>query len=91
MAASNHHTAALLWVHEDFAWQQMAPPACCVLARRRGRPRTHTAWMDIINTLTGLSVEESIRITEDRDKWRNMSIVTAKEQNRTLTVIMLIE
>jgi len=37
-------------------------------ARRRGRPRT--AWMDNINTWTGLSVEESIRITEDRDKWR---------------------
>jgi len=37
-------------------------------ARRRGRPRT--AWMDDIKTWTGLSVEESIRMTEDRDKWR---------------------
>jgi len=37
-------------------------------ARRRGRP--HTAGMDNIKTWTGLSVEESIRITEDRDKWR---------------------
>ena len=37
-------------------------------ARRRGRPRT--AWMDNIKTSTGLSVEESIRMTEDRDKWR---------------------
>jgi len=37
-------------------------------ARRRGRPRT--AWMDNIRTWTGLSVEESIRMTEDRDKWR---------------------
>jgi len=37
-------------------------------ARRRGRPRT--AWMDNINTWTGLSVEESIRMTEARDKWR---------------------
>ena len=36
-------------------------------ARRRGRPRT--AWMDI-KTWTGLSVEESIRMTKDRDKWR---------------------
>jgi len=35
-------------------------------ARRRGRPRT--AWMDNIKTWTGLSVEESIRMTED--KWR---------------------
>ena len=37
-------------------------------ARRRGRPRT--AWIDNIKTWTGLSVEESIRMTEDRDKWR---------------------
>ena len=37
-------------------------------ARRRGRPRT--AWMDNIKMWTGLSVEESIRMTEDRDKWR---------------------
>ena len=37
-------------------------------ARRRGRPLT--AWMDNIKTWTGLSVEESIRMTEDRDKWR---------------------
>ena len=37
-------------------------------ARRRGRPRT--AWMDNIKTWTGLSVEESVRMTEGRDKWR---------------------
>jgi len=37
-------------------------------ARRRGRPRT--AWMDNIKTWTGLPVEESIRVSEDRDKWR---------------------
>jgi len=37
-------------------------------ARRRGRP--HTAWMDNIKTWTGLSVEESRRVAEDRDKWR---------------------
>ena len=36
-------------------------------ARRRGRPRT--AWVDNIKTWIGLSVEESIRMTEDRDKW----------------------
>jgi len=35
---------------------------------RRGRPRT--AWMDNIKMWTGLPVEESIRMTEDRDKWR---------------------
>jgi len=37
-------------------------------ARRRKRPRT--AWMDNIKTWTGLSVGESIRITEDGNKWR---------------------
>ena len=39
-------------------------------ARERGRPRT--AWMDNIKTWTGLSVEKSIRMTEDRDHciWR---------------------
>ena len=37
-------------------------------ARRRGRPRT--AWMDNIKTWTGLSVEESVRMTEDGDKRR---------------------
>jgi len=36
---------------------------------RRGRPRT--AWMDVrVKTWTGLSVEGSIRVTEDWDKWR---------------------
>ena len=28
------------------------------------------AWMDNIKTWTGLSVEESVRMTGDRDKWR---------------------
>ena len=37
-------------------------------AWRRGRPRA--AWMDNIKTWTGLSVEESVRMTDDRDKWR---------------------
>ena len=38
-------------------------------ARMRGRP--HTAWMDNIKMWTELSAEESVRMTEDRDKWRN--------------------
>ena len=38
------------------------------VARRRGKPRT--AWMDNIKTWTGLSVEDSVRMTEDSDKWR---------------------
>jgi len=37
-------------------------------ARMRGRPRT--AWMDNIKTWRGLLVEESIKMTENIDKWR---------------------
>jgi len=37
-------------------------------AHWRERPRT--AWMDNIKTWTALCVEESIRMIEDRDKWR---------------------
>ena len=37
-------------------------------AHRQGRPRT--AWMINIKTWTGFYMEESIRMTEDRDKWR---------------------
>jgi len=47
--------------------------------------------MDNIKTWTGLPVEESIRKTEDRDKWRKYVWVwptlgprTAKEQNRNI-------
>ena len=54
-------------------------------ARRRGRPRT--AWMDNIKTWTGLSVEESVRMTDDRGKWRRyvhgVANPQAKEQKKT--------
>jgi len=57
-------------------------------ARRRGRPRT--AWVDNIKMWTGIPVEESIRMSGDRDKWRkyvhgvaNLRSRTAREQNRT--------
>jgi len=57
--------ASILWSHHEETRQlQGTMPG----ARRRKRPRT--AWMDNIKTWTGLSVEESIRMTEDRDKWR---------------------
>ena len=53
--------------------------------------------MNNITTWTGLSVEESIRMTEDRDKWRkyvhgvaNLGSRTAKEQNRSNTLIVSI-
>jgi len=36
--------------------------------RRRGRPRTDS--IENIVTWTGLSLEESVRMTEDSDKWR---------------------
>jgi len=58
-------------------------------ARRQRRP--HTAWMDNINMWTGLPVKESIRMTEDRDKWRkyvhgvdNSRIEEKKNRNRTV-------
>jgi len=53
---------------------------------RQGRPCT--AWMDNIKTWTGLPVEESIRMTEDRDKWvwPTIGSRTAKDQNRTETM-----
>ena len=55
-------------------------------AWRRGRPRT--AWMDNIKTWTGLTVEESIRMTEINGEstsvvWPTLGSRTAKEQNRT--------
>jgi len=36
------------------------------------RKATHglESWMDDVKTWTGLPVEESVRMTEDRDKWR---------------------
>ena len=37
----------------------------CTQARK-----IRTSWADNIKTWTGLPVEESVRITEDRDKWR---------------------
>jgi len=59
------------------------PGAC-----RRGRPCT--AWLDNINTWTGLTVEKSIRMTEDREingeskstVWSTIESRTAKGQNR---------
>jgi len=42
-------------------------------ARRRGRPRT--AWTDNIKTWTELPVEESVRTTEGRNKWKKYRYV----------------
>ena len=54
--------------------QGTMPGAC-----RRGRPRT--AWMDNIKTWTGLSVEESIKMTEDRES-TSMVWPTLRLKNR---------
>jgi len=40
---------------------------------RHGRPRM--AWMDNMKTWTGLPMEESVRITEDRDKEQNRTAI----------------
>ena len=55
-------------------------------ARRRGRPCT--AWMDNIKMWTGLSVEESVRMTEINEEsmsmvWPTLGSRMAEEQNRT--------
>ena len=55
-------------------------------ARRRGS--THMAWMDNIKTWTGLSMEESVRMTEINGEststvWPTLGSRTAKEQKRT--------
>jgi len=52
-------------------------------ARRRGTPCT--VWMDNINTWTGLPLEESIRMKEDRESTANPRIEDS-EQNRTVLV-----
>jgi len=39
--------------------------------------------MDNIETWTGLSVEESVRMTEDRDKWRKYVHGVANPRERT--------
>ena len=52
--------ASILWSHHEETRE---------LPGERDNARNN-AWMDNIKTWTGLSVEESIRMTEDRDKWR---------------------
>jgi len=51
---------------------------------RRGRPRT--AWIDNIKSWTGLSVEESIRMTEEMEKvrpWCGQPSDRGRLRNRT--------
>ena len=60
-------------------------------AYRRGRPCT--ASIDNIKTWTGLTIEESIRVAEDRGEWRKYTFMVwptlgiedgYMEQNRTV-------
>ena len=99
-----HHPHAVTFLVTSSQLQETMPCALCTQADspegsaglrgvrrapRRGRPRT--AWTDNIKTWTGLNVEESVRMTEDRDKRRKYVrgvakpriARTAKEQNRT--------
>ena len=80
--------AGILWSHleetrsslEKEIMQGTMPGAC-----RQGRPCT--AWMDNINTWTGLPVEESVRRIEINGEstsmvWPTLGSRMAKEQNR---------
>ena len=63
--------ASILWSHHEETRElpgetdKARNNARCMQARR-----PLTAWMDNIKAWTGLSMEESIRMTEVRDKWR---------------------
>jgi len=56
--------ASILWSHHE---ETKELPGERNNARNNARC---TAWLDNIKSWTGLSVEEAIRITEDRDKWK---------------------
>jgi len=47
--------------------------------RKRGRPRTN--WLGNIKEWTGLTMEELIRLTEDRRRWRNIVHDAADPRN----------
>ena len=55
------------WENKGVVGKKEITPGTMPGACRRGRP--HTAWMDNIKMWTGLPVEESVRMTENRDKW----------------------
>ena len=63
--------ASILWSHNEETRklpgerENARNNARCMQARK-----ATTAWMDNIKMWTELSMEESVRMTEDRDKWR---------------------
>ena len=63
----------LRFIHFGFASAAVAVDSCHMTASSPAswsRFSPPASWMDNIKTWTGLSVEESIKMTEDRDKWR---------------------
>ena len=58
----------MLWSHHELPGERnnARNNARCTQARKT----THGLDIDSIKSWTGLSVEESIRMTADRDKWR---------------------
>jgi len=83
--------ASILWSHHEETRELLEKEimqGTMPGARRRGRPRT--VWMDNIKTWTGLPVEESVRMTEDRDNltekvrpWCGQPSDRGRLQNRT--------
>jgi len=45
---------------------------------RRGRPRTN--YMDYIQKLTGLKIDELVEASEDRETWRELVVVCVDPQ-----------
>ena len=56
------------WRNKRVAWKKEIMQGTMPGACWHWRP--HTAWVDNTKTWTGLPMEESVRMTEDRDKWR---------------------
>ena len=53
--------------NKGVAWKKTMQ---ATMSCRCTQARNTTACMDNIKTWTGLPVEESVRMTEDRDEWR---------------------
>jgi len=49
----------------------------------QARKTTHSLDIDNVKSWTGLSVEESVRMTEDRDKWRKYVHGVSMQPSRT--------
>ena len=56
----------------EWQWHQLGHMQVCTSLQTDNHTSTPplNKWMDNIKTWTGLSVEQSITMTENRDKWR---------------------